>query len=86
MFPSSFYSIILGVVTLPFFQCIGRLLDSSNCTRGGIKWGLIAYTAAMFSFVMIFTAMNLNHQSVSYIDNREFPGVRGELVPGPLGY
>ena len=29
--------------------------------------------------------MNLNIQSISYIDNREFPG-NDALPPGPLGY
>jgi len=36
--------------------------------------------------VTVFTAMNLNIQSISYIDNREFPGVEGVLPPGPIGY
>lgn len=43
----------------------------------------------MFSFVTVFTATNLDIQSISYIDNREFPGMDGVgsvLPPGPLGY
>jgi hypothetical protein len=40
---------------------------------------------AMFSFVTIFTATNLDIQSNSYIDNREFPGVC-VLPLGPLRY
>jgi len=40
----------------------------------------------MFSIVTIATAMNLNVLSVSYIDNREYPGVDGVTPPGPLGY
>ena len=30
--------------------------------------------------------MNLDILSISYIDNREFPGVEGEIQPGPYGY
>lgn len=69
----------LGTVILLFFQCMSALLDPSNRTRGGTKWGLVAHTAAMFSFVTIYTAMSLDLQSISYIDNREFPA-------GPLVY
>ena len=63
------------------------LFDPANRRRqGGIKWGLVGYTLAMFSFVTIFTAMNLDIQSISFIDNREFPGVGDVFPPGPLGY
>ena len=65
---------------------MGALINPANRRRHGIKWGLVSYTAIMFSFVTIFTAMNLNIQSISYIDNREFPGVDTTLPPGPLGY
>lgn len=57
-----------------------------NRSSGGVKWLLVAHTAAMFSFVTVYTAMNLNLQSVSYIDNRELHGGPGILAPGPLGY
>lgn len=52
----------------------------------GIKWALVAHTIAMFSFVTVYTATGLDLQSISYIDNREFPGIDGVLSPGPLGY
>lgn len=52
--------------------------------RRGIKWILVAHTTAMFSFVTIYTATSLDTLSVSYIDNREFPGLDGLLPPGPL--
>jgi len=65
---------------------MGALINPANRRRQGVKWGLVSYTAIMFSFVTIFTAMNLNIQSISYIDNREFPGVENVLPPGPLGY
>ena len=69
-----------------FFQCMAALLDPVNRRRDGNKWGLVAYTTVMFTFVTVFTGMNLNVQSISFIDNREFPGVEGVLPPGPLGY
>ena len=30
--------------------------------------------------------MSLDRQSATYVDNRNFPGIDGELPPGPLGY
>jgi hypothetical protein len=78
-------SVVLGIVISLFFRCMGALLNPIDSTRREIKWGLVAYTSAMFSFVTIFTAINLHLQSISYIDNREFSG--GKLLPpGPLGY
>jgi hypothetical protein len=64
---------------------MGTLFNPAH-RRRGIKWGLVSYTVAMFVFVTVFTAMNDNIQSISWIDNREFPGVEGVLPPGPLGY
>ena len=32
------------------------------------------------------TAFNLNLLSISYIDNRAYPGVQDGFAPGPLGY
>ena len=66
-----------------FFQRIEVLLIPGDRTREHAKWGLVV---AMFSFVTIFTAMNLDLRSISYINNRESPGASGESVPGPLGY
>ena len=51
-----------------------------------IKWGIVSYTVVMYSAVTLQTAMDLDAQSVSYIDNRGFPGVKGEVSPGPIGY
>ena len=45
----------------------------------------MTYTAVAFSFVTVLTAMDLDIQSVSYIDYREFPG-GDSLSPGPHGY
>ena len=61
------------------------LLSSAYRTRNGVRWGLVAYTMATFSFVTIFTTLSLDIQSISYVDNREFPG-NDALPPGPLGY
>ena len=69
-----------------FFQCMAGLLDSARRRKEGIRWGLVSYTVATFSFATVYTGMNLNVQSVSFIDNREFPGVEGGLPSGPLGY
>ena len=69
-----------------FFQCMAALLNPVDRRRGGIKWGHVSYTVLMFSIATVYTATNLNVQSVSFIDNREFPGVEGVLPPGPLGY
>lgn len=51
-----------------------------------IKWGLAFYTTVMFSSVTALTGIRLYIQSVSYIDNREFPGIGSRVPPGPLGY
>ena len=67
---------------------MSALLNPVNRMKGGIKWGLAIHTAAMFSFVTIYTAINLNIQSISFINNREFPGTStdGAIPPGPIGY
>ena len=78
-------SFVSGIVIVLFFQCVIALLNPANRKMEGIKWGLVAHTFFMFSFVTIYTATNLTFQSISYIDNREFPG-GGGLAPGPLGY
>ena len=79
-------SIVLGIVIVMFFQCIAALSDTANRRREGTKWGLIIYTVLIFSFATIRTAMGLNFISISFIDNREFPGVGDQLPPGPIGY
>ena len=81
-----FVRIILGIVIMLFFKCIVALFDPDNRRGGPIRWGLVSYTVAMFSLVTIGTATLLDVQSISYIDNREFPGVSGVLPPGPAGY
>jgi hypothetical protein len=63
---------------------MSALINPISRTRG-IKWWLVAHTVTMFSLVTVYNAINLHIQSISYIDNREFPGVDGGL-PGPFGY
>lgn len=65
---------------------MGALLGPVDRTKGGIKWGLVAYVTAMFSFATIYTGMSLDIQSISYVDYREFSGDDGVGDPGPLGY
>jgi len=80
-------AIFYGIVIVLFFQCVATLLDPANRRKEGIKrWGLIAYTVVMFSFVTVYTAMSSDILSISFIDNRQFPGVGDTLPPGPIGY
>jgi len=69
-----------------FFQCMTALSDPASRRRRGIKWGLATYTVLMFSFATVLTGMQLDIQSISFIDNRRFPGFGGLVPPGPLGY
>ena len=77
---------ILGILVMLFFQCVASLLNPVKLKREGVKWGLVFYTVVMFSCatIVIWTANDI--ASVSFIDNREFPGVEGVSSPGPLGY
>ena len=77
--------VILGVVAILFFQCMGTLVGSVSRMSGRIRWGLVVHTVAMFSFVTIFTVVNMDLLSISYIDNRAFPG-DDKAPPGPFGY
>lgn len=82
---SPYLFFILGVLIVVFFQCMAALLNPVSRKRQGTKWGPLSYTVIMFSLATVYTATRLNVQSVSAIDNREFPGI-GSLPPGPLGY
>ena len=62
------------------------MFDPAYPMRAGIRWGLITHAAAMFAFATIFTAINLDIQSISYIDNREFSDDLDGFPPGPFGY
>lgn len=76
----------LGILTVLFFQCMAALFNPVNPRREGIRWGLVTYTVAMFSFVTVLAGMGLHIMSICYIDNREFPGIGGNSLPGPIGY
>ena len=77
---------IPGVVVVIAFKCVAALLNPAYRRGEGIKWGLVCYTMAIFSLVTVLTGINLDIQSVSYIDNRDFPGAEGMIPPGPFGY
>lgn len=55
-------------------------------TRRNTKWLLVAHTTLTFFIVTIYTAINLNLELISRVDNREYPGVDGVFPPGPIGY
>ena len=78
--------LIPGMLSVLFFQCLAALFNPVHCKREGIKWGLVSYTVAMFSFVTVYTAIDLDIHSISSIDNRDFPGVEGAFPSGPIGY
>ena len=82
----SLYSVFVGILIVVFFQCMAALLNPATRRREDIKWGVVSYTVVMFSFATVFTGTTLHIQSISFVDNREFPGVKGTLPPGPLGY
>ena len=77
---------VLGTLVVLFFQCMNAMLDPSTRKRGGIKWGLVYYTMVMFSCATVAIGMAQNLVSIAAIDNREFPGIKGVLYPGPVGY
>ena len=62
------------------------LFDAANRRGERVNWGLVSYTVVMFSFATVLTGMQLTVRSISYIDNRKYPGVEGGVPPGPLGY
>jgi hypothetical protein len=59
------------------------LLGPAKHTTGSLRWLLVAHTGVVFVFVTVFTAINLEILSTSYIDNRGFPN---DSYPGPLRY
>ena len=77
---------VAGINIVLFFQCMKAFLDPAKRPSGGVKWGFVAHTGAMFALVTVFTAIKLEVLSDSFIDNREFPGMGDILPPGPIGY
>ena len=78
-------STITGIIVILFYQCMNALLNPANRRGGAIVWGLVVHTVAMFSFVTVDVCMNLDIQSISSIDNREYPGTKPG-VSGPYVY
>lgn len=78
-------AISYGIVIILFFLCMSALLSPMNRTQRKVRWILVIHTVTMFMIVTVYTALNLDLQSISYIDNRDFPGDRMS-PPGPLGY
>lgn len=64
---------------------MGALLGPTHRT-GFVKWGLVTHTGAMFSFLTIMMTLFLHVQSISYIDNREFPGAPSAPWVGTVAY
>jgi len=83
---TSFVRFVLGILIVLLFDCMTALFNPVH--RGGerINWVLASYTMIMFSLVTALTTMKLNFLSISYTDNREYPGVEGKTDPGPYGY
>ena len=81
-----FVRFFLGIVVALFFRCITGLLNPIHRRGKGVKWGLVSYTAVMFSLATVLTGMSLDLQSSCYIDNRDFSGVEDTMPPGPFGY
>ena len=79
-------SVFLGIVIALFFKCVAALLNPAHRRGGRVKWGLVFYTVVMFSFLTMQTAVALHVQSISYVGNREFPGIARAVSRGPLGY
>lgn len=80
-----FLSMISGIIIVLFFRCMNSILNPVNRAKGGIKWGLLVHTVAMFAFATINCCMNYDIQSIAYIDAREYPGDTA-IPPGPFGY
>lgn len=78
-------AILYGIDVVLFFLCMMALIGPIDRPRGGVRWGLVVHTVAMFLCATIYTAATLDTQSISYVDDRGFPGVDG-WPPGSLGY
>ena len=78
--------LILGMLIVLFFKCMTALFNPVYRRGAGVKWGLVSYTVIMFSLVTVYTGTKGHILSISYIDNRNYPGVEGWLYPGPYGY
>ena len=80
-----FIRFIPGAIITLFFNCMAALFNPVHRRGEGVKWGLVSYTVVIFLFATVSIGMNLDVQSICFIDNREFPGFEGGW-PGPHGY
>jgi len=83
---TSFVRFAIGMLIVLFFKCMTALLNPVYRRGESTRWGLVSYTAVMFSLATVLTAMNLDIESIAHIDNRNFPGTTGAEPPGPAGY
>ena len=67
------------------FQCMAGLFNNEHRKGERIKWGLVSYTVVTFLIATVGTASILDYLSISYVDNREFPGI-DMTPPGPFIY
>ena len=63
-----------------FFRCMAGLFDPVHRRGERVKWGIVSYTAVMFFLTTVLIAVNFDINSVSFIDNRQFPGGPGEYL------
>ena len=63
-----------------FFRCMAGLFDPVHRRGEPVKWGIVSYTAVMFFLTTVLIAVNFDINSVSFIDNRQFPGGPGEYL------
>ena len=80
--------VILGVVVILFFQCMGAFLDPVNKIRRSVKWALVVHTVALFLFLTLPVAADIWIPSTEFVDHRNFPGTGGQSLgpTGPIGY
>ena len=69
-----------------FFRCMAALLSPVHSRGEGIKWGLVSYAIATFSFMTMHVAINLHTQSIPPVDNHKSLDNRGSLPPRPVVY
>ena len=69
-----------------FCQCMAGLFNPANHRRERVKWGLVCYTGLVFAVATVITGTGLNLGSISFVDNRDYPGSGDEIAPGPIGY
>lgn len=82
----SIRSVLPGILAVLSFQCVAALFKTANRRREGIRWWPVVYTVLMFSFATILIGTGQAVQFDCYIDDREYPGAEGGIIPGPLGY